>query len=74
MRVKETNFGFLDPIEKEGDLEISEVVFLTHDNIKVEDRSLEEVVVPLTSKWIQKQVSGGSLLPLGLKKAHPEVL
>ena len=66
----EIDFGFLDPIAKEGDLEILEISALMG---KVEDQSLGEVDVPLTSGWIQEIISKGVLPPISLKDVKSEV-
>ena len=42
--------------------------------MRSEDQSLRETNVSLTSKWIQDQVSEGSLPPIGLKKIKPNDL
>ena len=71
---READFGFTNPVPEEGDLETLEERML--ELIPLEDRSLGEIDVPLTSHWIQKQVLE-RLLPIGgsqdgLQWAEPE--
>ena len=64
----ETDFNFSVPITKV--LETSSIALPGEGgNLRqghVEDRSLGEIDVPFSSKWIQDQIEEGQLLPVGL--------
>ena len=64
----ETDFNFSVPITELLNQSSAELLGEDADRKQgqVEDRSLEEIDVPLSSKWIQQQMEKGELLLVGL--------
>ena len=56
----EADFGFAHPVQEEGDLEEAEEQ--RPEPATLEDKSLGEIDIPLTSDWIRDRIRNG-LLP-----------
>ena len=70
-RTIEKDFGFVDTTPEEG---YQDREARTEEVMKGEDRSLGTADMPLTSQWIQYQVSEGSLPSISLKEAQLDTL
>ena len=51
----EADIGFTNPVQEEGDLEEPEEQRAEQSPLK--DRSLEQIDVPLTAKWIRNRIA-----------------